>query len=225
MKQFIGFVAVLGLFAAGVAQAAAPASVILSGEPEVLVVENESCQELIYTYLVSVAAGAEALTVKDVTFEVKNDEGDVVADATHDSAYALSADAFATSFQAVAIPCLAQSNHEVYSDDFTANAGESEDFTVKVFFTPEFAGNFAAYLTGIVFDETSDEEATEPEVAQARGGAGPCLNCEHDVVLGGTLSTLSMEDLEAMLADEGASDEEIGTILAFIKMLVSLKLI
>jgi hypothetical protein len=199
---------------------AADATVVFPTAPESIVWQapEQVCEEIIYTYAIEVSGTAGDTTVSDFTFVITDEDDEMVAEVTNPNAIALTpAESFATNVVAVEVPCMGALSHELYSDDFTVSAGETENFTFKVFFTPEFAGSFRSVLTGIVFGTDSAQEK------RANGGSGRCLNCdsfEGEVLGESDAFPFTVADIETMIREAGITDPELLDVFAMIKLLI-----
>ncbi len=195
MKTFSSLVALALVFGTPVAQAANPA-LSLVGEPTVLVLNNPSCDEIIYTYHIFVATHDQNLRLANATLEVVDATGQHVVQAgTSTASEVTAASSFATNPVAITIPCAPQVRYEIYGDRFEVPAYGTEDFTVKLFFTPTQAGSYHALFTGLYFD------------TYAMSGSGICMNCvkvtnddpvptDFDETLTNALNTMNADEVE-----------------------------
>lgn len=180
-------------------------------EPHVLLVPNTECQEVIYTYLVAVSGGTENLRIETATADVLNGANEQVASigSIHTGGVGATG-SIMSPYQTVSVPCAREARYSIYGDIFDIPAGASEDFTVKVFFTPETAGDYQAVLTGLYFS------------AVRNGGGGLCMNCVK-ITQADEVRNLFESKLVGALRD--MSEEDKTLVRSFISMLNDLGLL
>ena len=212
MKKLIALMALAGASVAPVAYAAPSIEVI--GSPEVFVVENPACDELIFTWNIEVTGDEKAYEVtKEAGFEFNGEtvgsynvpvtSGVTAVEASNDN------------------PCAFEARYDVYSDDFRVDPQEVENFTVKAFFTPEEAGDVTVNIFGMELLEVEEQTTPTTPTTTQSGGHGKCLNCSTS----NEEEEVEEEEVLGITIDDEGFDTDTRVILEFIQLLITLGII